>query len=164
MSLSDLAFDSAVIKVSDEKNGSFSVRGLSLLDITKIVAEHGAMTSIIFNKIVSQAKDQDGGITGADLQTIFMSVIETAPEAVVDLICLAADDFSDKARANTRKLRIGIQVEALDKIIGLTFVGEAELKKLMDTATRAVQSIITLLNPVATTQISESGFGASDSK
>jgi hypothetical protein len=63
------------------------------------------------------------------------------PEAVTDIIAIGADEDFTEIREIVRRLPVGVQLDALSKIIGLTFTGDAEVKKLVEIVTRMAEQV-----------------------
>jgi hypothetical protein len=158
MGLRDYELPSETVKI-DEK-GSFLVRGISFEDISRLVQAHGPVLAMVYAKFTT-LKDGEG-LRPETLGKLVTSVMDQFPEAVADMIAIAAEERDQAAKI--RRLPVGVQLDAIEKIIRLTFSGEAELKKVVEIVTRmaqGVQGAMTSLNaPIA----SSNGAGAFASK
>ena len=140
MALSDLKLSSETVVTP---GGEFSVRGLTIEDLTALFRRHSSVMSGLFDRMVSdpEAALEVSAVLGARL-------LDEAPDLMVEVIAMAADE---PERADVvRKLPFPCQVDALEKIGALTFASEAELKKALETvilmasgATKTLQGLQT---------------------
>lgn len=107
---------------------TFSVRGLSYVDLTHLLGKHGAVLSEFFQVVVSgnaQAMAEDFG-------TLAGNVVMQAPAMAADIICMATDEPDDPdAYAVALSLPFPAQTDALSKIGKLTFATEEDVKKFL---------------------------------
>ena len=154
MGLRDYAVPTATIKI-DEKT-DFLVRGISFEDMTKIVIRHGPMCVMAYQEF-TEFKGKHG-LRPEALGHFVTTGVGKFPEAIVDIIAIAADEDSAEVRAIIRKLPVGVQIDAIHNIVGLTFAGEADVKKLVEIVTRMAVSVKDEI--IALTEPSGSGNGA----
>lgn len=106
---------------------SFSVRGLSFVDISAVVRPYGPQLGSLFDGF------KDGTFSLDDPTALLSNLINRAPEAAALVIAVAADE-EDVALA--ARLPFPVQLEALEKIAGLTFASEGGAKKVLETIIR----------------------------
>ncbi len=150
MGLADLVLPTETINVP--KMGKFTVRGLSLPDLSHIMRLHGtALEAIYLENIVRNEETTDS----FSMASIGNAVIQSAPEAVALAIALATDEPDHLAVA--RKLPIAAQAEAIEKILALTFYTEDELGNLIGAVLRGSESVQRVLSKALPAAVSESG-------
>ena len=113
----------------DLPGGKSTVRGLSLEDLTLLVRRHGGPLGELFKGFA-----QTDGVSAMSLDnmgSIVTALMEVAPAAVAEAICLAGDEPLESA-AQVRRLPGPIQIEALTKISHLTF-GTDGLSRALET-------------------------------
>lgn len=134
MSLSGFTPKTETVKYPD---GDFAVRGLSLDDITSLVALHYAALSALFDKYIAEgvaAAVLEGTGNDDDVTQVIMDLAQQAPVLIADVIAHAADERDQAATA--RLLPISTQVEAIETVLRLTLLSEGGLEKLVATVTR----------------------------
>lgn len=127
MSLSDLKIPEVTIETP---GGDFTVRGLSSDDAVALVAKFGPALGDIYTRIVSAG----ASITLEDPEAsraLVAEVVRDGPLLVAHIIAIAAGE--PESVHVSQKLPITVQVDALRTIIQLTFVSEAQAKKLLGT-------------------------------
>lgn len=144
MGLRDIVILTKTIPAGDT---TFEVRGLSAHDLIIAASDFGPQLTIVFTKLKS------GEIVADDLKSAVMSVSKEFPELLAALICLAADDYDPVMVNKMKKVPIGVTTEAVEAIFGLTFRGEAEVKKLMESLARMIaagsEALTTALGPTS---------------
>ena len=94
---------------------SFAVRGFSLEDITVLIDEQGEAVQKFFDQYA-----QDGQFrSDASPIAAVMDVLRQAPDLAASIIARAADEAGTEPKI--KKLPIGVQVDAMQKIADLTF-------------------------------------------
>lgn len=116
--------------------GSFTVRGVSFVDIAALVRHHGPALAALFKEITS---GKDVTLNTASIVDLGKRALETSPEIVADLIALASGSPDVESREIARQLTFPVQLDALEKIAKLTFVTEGGLGKLVEAVTRVMQ-------------------------
>lgn len=139
MGLRDLRLPSSQIQVPG--GDSFSVRGLSLQDISIIVRHHGAAMTLLFDRYIKQSGD---GLPPADMATMGRALLEIAPDAAAEMVALAAGE--PEGIDIVRTLPLPVQVDALDKLMSHTFATDQDLKKVIETVIRAATGTTGLIN------------------
>jgi len=115
--------------------GQMTVRGLSLPDVSVLVALHRDLISDLFQRAAS---DPAQALTAA---AVFgQRLLHESPELAADIIALAADVPGEKRPAVSR-VPFPAQLEALEKIAELTFRTEQDLKKVIETVVRGARAI-----------------------
>lgn len=157
MGLKDLELPKSDVQISD--NAKIVVRGLSSSDFSKLINKFGPTLVSLFDTL----KDRfDGGdIDGEDIATVAQLALQAAPDLVAEVIALAADE-PDQVEA-AKRLRVSVQIEALEKILNLTFTSEAEVKKSVEIVTGWLQKINGSAQGIKHS-LSSVGFGESESK
>lgn len=119
------------------KGGSFTVKGLSLMDITTLIRHHLPDIEALFDIGISTLEGRTD-LTQEDLTRIAIAVAEQAPGFVSNLIGLAAGETSEKAIAAAASLPFPTQIKALVEIADITFAEVGGVKN-------AVESVAGLL-------------------
>lgn len=157
MGLKDYVVPTATISI-DQKT-EFTVRGISFDDMTKIVMRHGPMCAMAYQEF-TEFKGKHGMRPEA-LGHFVTTALGRFPEAVVDIIAVASDEPGDEVRGIIRRLPVGVQIEAIHNIVGLTFAGEADVKKLVEIVTRMATAVTAEIKGLTTPPtLSGSGDGA----
>lgn len=138
MALKDYVIPTHEVRI--DSKSSFTVRGISFQDITQLVQDHGPALALAYAKFV--VTKEDIGLRPETIGQIIHMVAGEFPEIVHSVIALAADEKD--MQPIIAKLPIGVQMDALEKTVALTFSGEADIKKLVETITRMVQGVTTV--------------------
>lgn len=125
---------------------SFTVRGLSLADITTIMREGGAPFLREAYQLVTQP-----GLTNRKVEDIILEFLEVLPDLVAKVIARAAD-LDDWTIA--RDLSLGNTLDLIDVIVELTFTSERVVKKAMEIVRRYA------MEPTGLPSASKTGSGA----
>ncbi len=160
MSLKDLELPSAKVQVSDEV--FFTVRGLSLSDISVLLNSHGKELGMIFEKVKDELQGRSEGITANDVQYFAKVLFDKAPDMVARAIALAADDPGEEDKI--KRLRFTVQIIAIQEVLRLTFTTEAELKKLVEIVIQWLGKINSEAERITSSLPSLVGSGESESK
>lgn len=94
---------------------SFAVRGFSLEDITMLIDEQGPVIQQFFDRYSSNGQFRADASPVAAL----MDLTKQAPGLTASIISRAADEPGTEAKI--RKLPVGVQIDALQKVAELTF-------------------------------------------
>ena len=132
---------------------TFTVRGICVPDVVAAAMDYGPTLAMAFGKVTS------GELETSDVKAVIMSVTKEAPELAGAIIALASDDYAPETVQIATKLPFPVQTEALERVFELTFYGEAEVKKFLESLTRmivAVSGAMTNLNP----SVLQNGIGA----
>lgn len=140
----------ATEKVALPGGGEFAVRGLSLEDFTILLRSHYETLEHLFDQYLTEAAlekvDQeatDGALGLGDMKGMVLEALSKAPALVGDVIAHAAGEVEHSHRA--RLLPVGVQIEAVQKIITLTLEAEGGMEKLFETAKTAWTSLAGLV-------------------
>lgn len=126
-------------KVELDEKQSFEVRAISTNDIMVIASDHGAKMALLFGKL-TDARDS-GSITGDGVRDIIFDLAREFPEVAATVIAMAADEYTDDGMAFANQIPFTVQVDAIEKIFGLTFASEGAVKKLMESLTRMLMGV-----------------------
>lgn len=151
MGLRDIVIRTKTISVEDT---TFEVRGVSMNDLMVAASDYGPQLSLIFTKL------QSGSLDTTDVKSAILGLLREFPEVLAAVICLAADDYEPAMVKKMCRVPMGVTVEALEAIFGLTFASEADVKKLMESLTRMMAAGSGALT-VALGPTSGTGIGAS---
>jgi len=113
--------------------GDFTVRGLSLNDITGLVIKHESAIDALFSRAAGGAESltpEDG-----------IKLLQSAPELAACVIATAAGSDDQESIEIAKMLPVSAQFDALEQILKLTFAGEGGAKKVMETVKRAIQGM-----------------------
>ena len=135
MGLRDLIITKEAVRVDDEQ--SFDVRGLSYVDFSVLAKAHGGQAGKLFTQIKTMA--EAGELDDSGLVEMAKKAIQDFPDLIAHGVAAAADD--PDGAVIFKKLRLPVQVEAVERIIGLTFASEGELKKLLETVIRGISAV-----------------------
>ena len=160
MSLKDLELPSAKVQVSDEV--FFTVRGLSLSDISVLLNSHGKELGLIFQKVKDELQGRSEGITANDVQYFAKVLFDKAPDMVAKAIALSADDPGEEDKI--KRLRFTVQIIAIQEVLRLTFTTEAELKKLVEIVIQWLGKINSEAERITSSLPSIVGSGESENK
>jgi hypothetical protein len=127
MSLSDYKAETREFTI---KGNSIVVRGLSLVEATKLIRHHLPDLESLF-KLIGQVMDGKKEMTPDDLDNITLALVENAPGFVGNIIALAeVNGKRDEAAAEAAmNLTFPLQVEMLAEIGRLTFDEVGGIKK-----------------------------------
>jgi phage-related tail protein len=123
-------------RVNVAGGAGFDVGGVSLDSILRIFRRHSTQLRDLFDNLVVGAKvslDQASALGGA--------LLSSAPEIAAEIIAEAAGYSEPEAVALFRELGGPIQLDALDKIAGLTFTTETPPKKVIETVARMLRGV-----------------------
>ncbi len=110
------------------KGGSFSVKGLSLVDFAALVNKHLPDLEAIY-ELGSQVMAGRTELTEDDLTKLAIAFTEQAPGFAANLIACASGDTSEKAVAGASALPFPVTVKTLVDIAELTFDEVGGIKK-----------------------------------
>lgn len=142
-------------KVELDDSQSFKVRAISTNDIMTLAADHGASMAILFGKL-TEAKET-GELSGESVRDIIFDLAREFPDVAAAVISMAADEPTEEGLAFARDIPFTVQVDAIEKIFGLTFASEGAVKKLMESLTRMLMGVSGALTKTALP--SENGIG-----
>lgn len=117
--------------------GSFTVRALAFEDFTILIQTHYAPMAALFDRYIGEAslvamdKATGGALDLVDMRSVVLEALETAPALLGDLIARASDEPDLAYLART--LPLGVQIEAVGRIVALTLEAEGGMEKLMGT-------------------------------
>lgn len=138
MALEDYVLPTLEVQLPDGKK-SFAVRGLSLEDVTVLIADHGPALEGFYAKY--------SGADTSEALAVGMGLINQAPVLAAQVIALAADS-RDKTEL-VRKLPIVVQQDALEKIALLTFDANGGPGKFIEAVVRLVKGTTNLMSNLA---------------
>ncbi|MEL4071752.1 hypothetical protein WKW50_16530 [Ochrobactrum sp. GPK 3] len=148
MALSDYVVETREIAVP--KASPLSVRGLSLVDVTRLLSTRGKEIQTFFQKYISEI--QAGGNPKADLPAnLGQTLLDSAPSLVAEIIAHAADE--PQAVHQASRLPITTQLEALEAIGQLTFDAEGGPKKFLEAVIRIMSGATGMMSGLNQSQI-----------
>ena len=120
--------------------GKFSVRGLALSDITILVAFHKDRLGELFEQFAVPGADSKLELTPESGVPFALAFIQMAPTIAAHIIALAdvREEGEDPDILTALKLPLDVQLDALEKILKLTFQMEGGPKKVLEMVMRAV--------------------------
>lgn len=151
MALADIDLDYAEVTLPSGK--SFSVRGLSLADVTRIVRHHGPVVQEFFLRYAGNRDD----LKKTGIAETALALLDSAPALAAEVIALAADEPEHAAKV--RKFPMGVQMDALEKIAALTFDSEGGPKKFGEAVVRLLQGTTSLLSDLNQSEIGSLASG-----
>lgn len=144
MGLKDLRIPEEIVEVAP--GSSFAVRGLTTDDIAFLVQRHGDAMTAEFDRFVELGEDlEPQAIAG-----FIVPLIDKVPELISDGIACASDDTSPESLAVARRLPFPAQVDAIEKIVKLTFDVAGGPKKLVESVIRLAGGTSALLTDLKT--------------
>ena len=152
MGLRDIGIPRTEIEVGSD---SFSVRGLTISDITKAAFDYGPQMSILFGRVQSEEN-----LTTENIRHAVASLGAEFPDMVAAAIALASDDYSKEVIKIAASLPMPKQAETIEAIFVLTFTSEAEVKKLIELLARMILGVSGALTEMRLSA-SEIGIGES---
>lgn len=141
-------------------SGSFAVRGLGLNDVTRLMALYGPTLTILFNKFVGDIRLKQ--LTPEAMGFVINEVLKESPEIAFKIIAIAADEDGTPGESKIPQIGIIAQMEALTRIVELTLISEAEVKKLVEIVTKALTGTTGVVEGLSS--LREGGSGKSDAQ
>jgi len=134
MALKDLVIPTVDVLVSE--GNSFPVRGLSSIDIEYLMRKHGNDLKALWDEFLENKTDLTQ-MKVEDMWPLLKQVVSRVPEAMRDLIAVAADaDESDLPKL--ARLGMGVQATAVGQILGLTLGTDGDWSKILETVMKMV--------------------------
>lgn len=137
MALADFKLPTLEVPLPD--GNSFAVRGISAEDVAILISGHASAMDTFF------ARFQSGAAQAQSDMEMGMSLITEAPGLMSKIIALAADE--PHMEALVRKLPIGTQLDALQKIAKVSFESSGGMGNFVDAVARLVKGTTGLLAP-----------------
>lgn len=137
MALKDYVLPTMEVTLPD--GGSFAVRGLSLDDVAQLLVKHGPVMETFFTRY-------SGGVESNAME-VGMGLIAQAPALVAQIIALAAD--APEMEHVVRKMPMGIQQDALEKLSQMTFDASGGPGKFVAAVVRLIQGTTSLMGKQA---------------
>jgi len=141
MGLKDLKIPEAIIEIP---GGNFAVRGLSLDDLAWLVRRHGEA----MRKVFSEFTASDADLTSDSVAGFLLPLVDSMPGLVSEIIACAGGEAGEADLV--RKLPFPVQIDALEKVIDLSFDAAGGPKKLVETVVRMAQGTTGLLESLKT--------------
>jgi hypothetical protein len=124
---------------------TFAVRALSLNDVMALSTQYGPALAGLYQKFIKSAVDGDE-LGGMDLALIGKTLVESSPDLAVAIIAYGAGE--PKEIENAKTLPFPTQLEALQAIFEFTFASEADVKKVLEIVTVAMEKTTSLIASV----------------
>lgn len=112
----------------DLEGGSFTVRGLSLEDVSRLIATHLPDLEALYDLFVSGKINSS---TDEQFENLIKTLVVEAPGFAANVIALASDEPDSAKQAAL--LPFPVQIEAITKIGDMTFTDVGGLGKGMET-------------------------------
>ena len=146
--LSDLALEDLTRTVTLPNGSSFTVRGIALSDISRIVRANSHDINGFFMKFMGQRQEMqnspDPKFAAMGMATKFGSdLLKGAPDLAADIIAYASDE--PNLAYKVKALPFPAQLDALEKIAELTFNGEDGIKKAVETIVKMLRGATGLI-------------------
>lgn len=152
MGLRDIGIPRAEIEVG---KSAFSVRGITLADITQAAVDYGPQMALLFGRL------QNGeNLSEASIRRLVLSLGSEFPGLLAAVIALASDDYTKETVEIAAALPLPKQAEAIEEIFKLTFTSEADVKKLIESLARMIVGVSGALMEMKASA-SEIGIGES---
>lgn len=152
MGLRNITIPEATVIFGD---GDITVRGVSFSDLMVLVDTYGPQAALVFQKV------QGGGsLQTSDVKLLIASLAKEFPAMVTAVIALAADAYKPEEILIVGKLPFNIQIELVEAVFSLTFTGESDIKKLMESLTKMMVEVSGALTGISVPP-SLSGIGES---
>jgi hypothetical protein len=152
--LSDVVIATKEIEVAP--GSSFSVRGINLFDIQRLLVDHAPAMKDLFEQAV-QMRQSGTPFTPETIKGLLVGALKQFPDMIVAAIAYAADE--PEAVDQVKRLPVVAQLEALQSMIVLSIESDAQLKKLMEIVIQMIEGFATGMTSL--NQPSIVGFGAS---
>lgn len=125
-----------VIKLSggEKEDNSFSVRGLNLADVTRLVGLYAPLLTKLFDKFISDVRLKT--LSPEAIGQVITEVLTDTPEIAYMIIEIGSDE-PGTAKDVIPSIGLIAQAEALTSIVEMTLLSEAEVKKLVEIVTKA---------------------------
>ena len=141
MSLKDLTIPSVPVQTP---GGEFSVRGLSLDDLTYILQRHAVEVSHVISAIEAKKGDVDHDL----ISEMAVGLIEAAPGVAAEIVAVAAGELDQID--TVRRLPFPVLLDAVEKIGNLTFEVYGGPKKVLEAVIRLAKGTTGLLDSLST--------------
>ncbi len=142
---------------------SVTVRGLNFNDLYLTGLTETPALAQLYQRVRGMM-DANQEFTVASVKEILMTASKEFPELVAKLVACAADEPGDAAANVFKKLPALAQLTLIEKIVTLTAVSEAELKKLQEMVIRLVGMAAVMVTTVTTAAHTPSGSGVLEQK
>lgn len=152
MGLSTLVLRRDTIEVPVEGGvEALTLYGLGADAIAFLAQSHGATLGAVYAMAV------EGKLSTENAGDVIMGLLDEAPILVASVIAFGARE--PEAIEDAAALPLATQIEAVEKIVKLTFAGDRAPKKVVEIVNRMVEALSGLLNRPTST----SSSGASES-
>lgn len=118
------------VRVITLKGGSFTVKGLSLVEVTALIRTHLPDVEALLD-LATNVLDGKTDLSEDDIGLLSVTLAEQAPGLVANLIALSSGESDEAAVQNAYKLPFPVQVKVLMDIAELTFNEVGGIKKAM---------------------------------
>jgi hypothetical protein len=164
MGLLDFTVPSTEVTLAAPKGGkpavTMTVRGLSFADLSALLVKHGTPMIGLYGKVMAEA--EAGKLDGSRVGQMIQMTLEECPELMAEVIVRASDTpVTPQSLELARKIPMTAQIEALLATVEHTFVSEAEVKKLVEIVTKAMEQATDLVGKINQTSPGKDGSGAS---
>jgi hypothetical protein len=122
---------------------TFAVRALTLNDVMALSTTYGPALAGLYQKIIKGAVEDIGSM---ELAMIGETLVKASPDLAVAIIAHGAGEPNEIE--NARSLPFPVQLEALQAIFEFTFASEADVKKVLEIVTAAMEKTTSLIASV----------------
>lgn len=129
------------------RGGSFSVRAISLPDVSALIEVHEYVVNNIVDKVRARKELFDQARAGENeeamaevVSSVITELIRESPILVANLIAICADEPDQMG--NVARMPVSVQLDAVSKIAKLTFTDLASVKKLAADVMAIVNGIL----------------------
>lgn len=146
--LSDLDFEDATRAIKLPNGGSFTVRGIAMSDISRIVRSNTHDIEGFFMKFMGDREQAmaspDPKFAAVGMATKFgKDLLMGAPALAADIIAAASDE--PHLAHKVQRMPFPAQLEALEAIADLTFNGDDGIKKVGEVIIRMLKGATSLV-------------------
>jgi hypothetical protein len=129
--------------------GTFSVRGVSLADLTEVFLAERHQLEAVYDRVMN-------GSVSSDPEVAVLQVLQSAPDVVARLIASANDEPDEWA--TVRDMPLADQLVLALGVLEVTFESGGGVKKVVETVTKAVRAMS--LNPENVSISSDGSLGS----
>lgn len=154
--INELDLESAVETVMLPKGEFFTVRGLALSDISRLIRVRAHDIEGFFQKFMVEREQVmsslDPQVASKMSATKFgTDLLTKAPDLAAEIIACASDEPT--LAHKVKRMPFPTQLDALEKITALTFIEEEGAKKAIETVMRALKGMTGLVGDLNQQQI-----------
>lgn len=142
MSLEDFVIETATIS---RGKSSFEVRGFSASDLERLIVHNRNSVQLIFNLAETHGINSTKDLNENNLRSLVSGVMENFPTLIANVVAIASDE--PEKWEKVLKLPVEVQLDAINKIAGLTFGDATNFGAFRGNVLAAMTTIRSLLRP-----------------